>query len=317
MELDDAEQKCLEVAEKIVACLNDGEILKRYLAIKQKIYQTNSPSPQLSPHLKKVALDNRELKNELETLRRNIRDTTELEPYILSNLAHLQLKVLPEFQPNANSIAEACDALQKVVDAKTESNNIIRQKMTDDNAVLRDKISTMTVAANEELKQSRQRLLDADHKFRMKQRELQAQIEQIAQQIETEERKRTYYEEESAGIESSMEEKETVAKALMAQLKEAEKRSDVAEKRTNDLKRQAERYRRQLENIERDIDGQRATQRFGVADVDDEELSELRDIEAEVARLIKENERLSLDLKKKRLITSNVDLTELSAISKL
>ena len=315
MDLEDPEQKCLEVAEKIIACLNDGEILKRYLAIKQKIYQTNSASPQLSPHLKRVALENRELANEVERLRQSITDARELEPWILANLAALQTKVLPEFQPSSSSIDEACEALQKVVDAKTESNNIIRQKMTDDNGILRDKISTMTAAANDELKQSRQRILDADHKFRVSQKELMKQIAQINESVEEQERKASDCDEENAGIEEAIEEKETVAKSLMVRIKDAERRSSVAEKRATDLKRQADRYRRQVEAIERDIEGQRAVQRFGVADVDEEELARLREVEEEVAQLIKENEKLSLNLKKKKLMSGNVSVTELSSIS--
>ena len=315
MDLEDPEQKCLEVAEKIIACLNDGEILKRYLAIKQKIYQTNSPSPQLSPHLKRVALENRELANEVDRLRRTISEARELEPWVLANLVALQTKVLPEFQPSNGSIDEACEALQKVVDAKTESNNIIRQKMTDDNGILRDKISTMTAAANDELKQSRQRLLDADHKFRMSQKEIVNQIAQVNEAVEEKERKTTDCDEENASIEEAIEEKETVAKSLMVRIKDAERRSAVAEKRATDLKRQADRYRRQVEAIERDIEGQRAAQRFGVADVDEHELARLREVEDEVAQLIKETEKLSLNLKKRKLMSGNMSVTELSSIS--
>jgi hypothetical protein len=50
---------CLAVAEKVIGCLNDGKILHRYQAIKTCI--SDLRAPQLSPHLKLIAFEKREL----------------------------------------------------------------------------------------------------------------------------------------------------------------------------------------------------------------------------------------------------------------
>lgn len=317
MEGEDPEAKCLEVAERIIGCLNDGEILKRYLSIKQRIYQTQTQSPQLSPHLKRVALENRELSNQVEQLRQSLSTSQNLSEFVITQMEQLQKRILPEANIHAESFEEACSSLLQVVEAKSTSNNIIRQRVTDENAQLRDKISTMTAAANDELKLLRQKMLDSDHKFRMKQRDVQSQIDSINAEIESENEQISEFEEEMSNTESTMNEKQTIAKSLMSKLNSIERKSSVAEKRRNDLKRQAERMRRELETLERDIGGQRAVQRFGVADADEGELAQLREIEEEVAHLIKDNERLELELKKKKLIATNLDVTELSSISRI
>lgn len=319
MESEDPEAKCLEVAERIIGCLNDGEILKRYLSIKQRIYQTQTQSPQLSPHLKRVALENRELTNELEQCRASLSTTQTLSDFVISQMEQLQKRILPNAgdRIDSSSFEKACESLLEVVEAKSASNNFVRQRLTDENAQLRDKLSTMTAAANDELKLLRQKMLDSDHKFRTKQRETMNELDTINKEIESDVQQISEYEEEMATTENTMNEKQTIAKGLMSKLNGAERKSSVAEKRRNDLKRQADRMRRELETIEREIGTQRAAQRFGVCDADECELAQLREIEEEVAQLIKDNERLELDLKKKKLITTNLDVTELSSISRI
>jgi chromosome segregation ATPase len=310
---DDPTAKCLDVAEKVIGCLNDGEILRRYLTIKKRIYE--SRPAQLSPHLKRIALEKRELTNQLEGLRKSFANAATLESWILAQLEFMQKKVLPDSAFQRDSVDSACASLLQVVEAKAESNNVIRQRLTDENTTLRDRISSLKAATNEELQLSRKRLLDLDHKFRGKRQRIQATLTQCQSDIEKQVADHTEVEEESKQITASMDAKQIVAKELMTKLSDLEKKKALEDLRLRDLKRQCDRLRSENEAKEREIESQRAAQRFGVADADDRELVDLRTLEAEVAKLIQDNERLSLEVKKKRLVAGSLEVTEISSIS--
>jgi chromosome segregation ATPase len=305
--------KCLDVAEKVIGCLNDGASLRRYLAIKKRI--SESRAPQLSPHLKRIALEKRELTNQLESLRKLFADATTLESWVLVQLEFLQKKVLHESAFQGDSIDGACESLFQVIEAKSESNTVIRQRLTDENTTVRDRISSLRSMTDEELQLSQKRVLELNHTFRGKQQRLQATVAQCRSDIEKQIIDDTEVEEGNSQIIAEMDEKQIIAKELMTKLSELEKKKTIEDLRLRDLKRQFDRLRSENEAKEREIENQRAAQRFGVADSDDRELVELRRLEVEVAQLIQDNERMSLEIKKKRFVAGSLEFTEITSIS--
>jgi hypothetical protein len=222
---------------------------------------------------------------------------------------------MPEAHFNRDSIESAFSSLLDVIDAKSKSNEVIRQRMTDENATLRDKISARAALTNEELKIARQKMLENDHAARVRHQKMDRKINKLRTRLQQEEAGRDDLEDENRAIKLSIGKKEGEAKELMEKARDLERHASVAEHRLKDLKRQAERYRSENEGKDREIGTRRAAQRFGVADIADHELLELRRLEGEAARLIQENEALALELKKRRLLAGNVELTEVSSIS--
>jgi hypothetical protein len=306
----DAATRCLDVAEKIIGCLNDGEILRRYLAIKKRIYK--SRRPQLSPHLKGVALEKRDLTHQLELLRTSRASATSLESRLSSELSILHRKVLPDSDVPAAPFESACESLLRVVEAKTESNNIIRQRLTDESAGLRDKISSLNAMVNDELKLSRQRILDADCRFRPTRTKIQQSVEACRGVVGRRAKERDRAAAEKARIARSISEARGVLREFWPKLKDAGVRKGVAELRLMDLRRRGEGLRAENDAKGREIESRRASQRFGVTDISDRDVAELRRLEGEVARLVQESENLALDIRKKRLVAANVDATEAS-----
>ena len=67
--------------------------------------------------------------------------------------------------------------------------------------------------------------------------------------------------------------------------------------------------RSDFENKSQLIESKRAAQRFGTSDADPKEVEELKDLEAKIAKLAEENEVMQLELKKKKLSSSDNETT--------
>ena len=310
----DPEAKCLEVAERIIGCLNDGQILKRFQGIKRHIFDSNRQIPDIQGHLKAVVLENRELSRRLEELKEDRRTNRRLDEYALSIINQRIKETSPNPQSPQETIDAAVDNLLAVIDAREKASTIKRQQLTDENAVLRDKISKTEAVCNEEIKESRQRRLENDHKSRQRQKVIQQQISQLRTKIEQQSNKFDDVAEENQEIKNSMQEKKIVAEKLMEKLQDAEKKKEIDQKRLNDLRYQLERAETQVKAKEREIDAKRATQRFGIGDVSEAELEVIRSLETEISALYQENQAISLELKRRRLINTGFSTTEISKL---
>ena len=93
------------------------------------------------------------------------------------------------------------------------------------------------------------------------------------------------------------------------------KRKEVAERRLKDLRYSLERSVAQTKAKEREIESKRATQRFGINEANEDELEIIRELEKDIAELFQENQTVSLELKKRKLMSNSaLDLTEVSRI---
>ena len=103
-----AEKWCLEVAKKIIACLNDGAIIERFQSIKKNIFANsgNQNSSNIQSHLKKVSYENIELSNRLSELQQKAieRSQQDLNSYNIRVL-HVYINLVsPKPNNRANSI---------------------------------------------------------------------------------------------------------------------------------------------------------------------------------------------------------------------
>lgn len=302
----DPESKCLEVAEKIIGCLNEGAILKRFQEIKRNIIAQSQSMPDIQSHLKAVVLENREISKKLEELKSKIDSNTNLSDYSLSILNDYIAKTCPNPRPPETSIDEAISDLMDILDAREKASSVKRKQFTDENAALRDKISKIEAVTNEEIKRLRQRMLENDHKSRQNQKQLQTQISRIRAKVEQQSIKLDDLIEENQEIEKSMHEKKNIAESLMTKLQEAERRHGIDQKQLENLHFQLQRAENLVKAKEREIQAKRATQRFGIGDANEADLETIRNLEEEIASLYQENQELSLELKKKKLMPGGI-----------
>lgn len=313
--------RCLDLAEKIVAVLDGGEVHKKYLRLKEKIFRTVPQNLELDPHLKKIALENRELHRKLEDARESLKNTDSLETYVINEISKIQKKVLPKsIIDSGESIEDSIDQLQKIIDSKIESNSYIRNNLTLENNSLREKISSFTSSVNAELESIQSNHIELDHKHRTKAakvenhlKELEKEIQEITEQLE-------HVEEENADMESSLSAKESEQNAKQAALNEVQKRSLSESARLEQFRQTADRLSTELETRRNDILRKQASQRFSAQDPDPEDLEELVMLQNETETLEKENRALSQELKRKRLSLAGIDssdVTKLTSISGL
>ncbi|EAY14384.1 hypothetical protein TVAG_255760 [Trichomonas vaginalis G3] len=311
--------QCLDLAEKIIAVLDGGEVFKKYSRIKQKIYNNSPHNLDLDPHLKKIALENRDLQKQLEELRDSLKNSDTLENYIISGLQKIQAKVVPNStDQECTTIDEALQSLGRAIDSKLEANASIREQYTRSNTQLREKISTLMATTNEQLDKITNRHIEQDHQFRAKSEEIDAQIQELNSEIEEVNTKLKEITDQNNDILLDIKKVSSQASSLNKQLSEADKKNKIAMTRYKDLQSTAELLSTELETKTREIKMIRAQQRFNTMDVDEADIEELELIEAALAQLEEEHKKLELELKKRRLAatgTENSEVTKLSTIS--
>ena len=310
---------CLDLAEAILKVLDGGQVFKRYSNVKEKIFRTMPSNLELDPHLKKIALENRELHRKLEETRESLKNTESLESYVITEISKIQRKVLPKSDFDAHlSIDESIDALQKIIDSRIESNSFIRNNLTLENNSLREKISAFKSSVNSELETIRTNHIELDHRYRSKSAKVEQQLKQLEDEIASIKEELDRIEEENADMESSLSVKASEQKTKQNSLDDVEKRARSEEARLIEFRKTADRLATELETRTKDVLRKKAMQRFSATDPDPEELEELIMLENENESLEKENRALSQELKRRRLALStaeNNDVTKLSTLS--
>jgi len=308
--MDFAEQKVLELSEKILSALGDGSIYMKYLKIKEKAVSMSPGRVNLDVHLKRLALENRELNRKIAEVKATENSNETLENYVIGSLVQMRKDTLPDAKvPPPISLNDACEALIAIIDAKSESNMLLRQKYTNENSILRDKISNIQKSSTEELQKIHQRHIDIDHKSRAHQKKITDSYTRLTEEMKNLIVQIENIEEENAGIEDSINSYENQAKVLAQRLSEAESKRGMTKSRLIGLQKKANLLRSDFENKSQLIESKRAAQRFGTSDADPKEVEELKDLEAKIAKLAEENELMQLELKKKKLSSSDNETT--------
>ena len=316
--MSESTMRCLDLAEAILKVLDGGQVFKRYANVKEKIFRTMPSNLELDPHLKKIALENRELHRKLEETRESLKNTESLESYVISEISKIQHKVLPKSDIDTHlSIDESIDALQKIIDSRIESNSFIRNNLTLENNSLREKISSLKSSVNAELESIRSNHIELDHRYRSKSAKVEKHLKELEDEISSIKDELDKVEEENADMESSLSVKASEQKTKQTSLDDVESRARSEEARLMEFRRTADRLSIELETRTKEVLRKKAMQRFSSADPDPEELEELIMLENENETLEKENRALSQELKKRRLAisTADSDVTKLSTLS--
>lgn len=308
------EAACLNVAEKIIDCLSDKTIHERYLSLKEKIMNNHvNRGTGLKTHIQKLAIENRNYKKQLSHFQSMNQPQGDLNNWIMSQLYELQTKIIPDSRSMHSDILEdSLIALQKVVDSKVESFDRIRNALNEENSKYFDMISTKVVSFDDEarninrklslkqdqLKQYKTKVEEVLEKLNNEYNELEAKYNKIID-------KNNQLAEEISNIESNCQTQEN-------QLDHIEDKLKSSKKRHKGLKYQLDQIQSDCDSKNREIETQRAKQRFGIKDATPEELDYLKQLEEKVAKLINENEQYAFELKRKRMTMEPLERTEVS-----
>lgn len=308
------ETACLNVAEKIIDCLSDKTIHERYSTLKEKIMNNQvNRGTGLKIHIQKLALENRNYKAQLSHLQSMTQPQDDLNNWIMSQLYELQTKIIPDSRSMHSDILEdSLITLLKVVDSKVESFDRIRNALNEENSKYFDMISTKMVSFDDETRNINRRLSIKQDQFKQYKTKVEEVLEKLNNEyneLETKYNiildKNIQLTEEISNIESNSQKQEN-------QLDHIEDKLKSSKKRHKGLKYQLDQIQSDCDSKNREIEAQRAKQRFGIKDATPEELDYLKQLEEKVAKLINENEQYVFELKRKRMTMEPLERTEVS-----
>ncbi|KAH0792923.1 myosin-2 heavy chain [Histomonas meleagridis] len=150
---EDPQHKCLILAEKIIASLDDKDLVQRYFNLKKKIFDSqpkSAPVSQVYEHrinadkaysfYQSLSQENQRLKDEISRLSSqtpNFSDSPDNEP-IIEQLRQLESKILPTHSiPRSDTAVQEFESLKKVIEAKFDSLNFVRDKLRTENKRLK------------------------------------------------------------------------------------------------------------------------------------------------------------------------------------
>ena len=316
--MSEATLKCLETAEKILKCLSDESIYMKYEEIKNKYLTLDTRAVRAQNHLKLVTLQNRELaqkRDELITLSKQEGNT--LNEWSMNFIRKLEIQAYPLTEQNIRSpesFEEACEQLTDLLAAKQKASDEYRTQITIENARFRDKISSETARVTKAIDEFQQNVLSNDHQFRKKKAEYLAQIDKIQKKIDKIQETIEAKEDENERIHHFLSEQENEQESKALQYQSALAKKKKAKEQLKSLRSQVERYQSRCNAKKREIDEIRVSQRFGIATTNPESLTRLQEIELEVAELLKNKEKLTFEIKKKKYTNEN-ELTKLTSTS--
>lgn len=313
-------EKVLELAEKIISALGDGSIYEKYLKLKQKIISSSSISElsltnSLENHLKKIALENRELASRIEMISSAVKSDS-LSDYIITQLCELQAKVLPDVSPRyQHTVQEAAANLLQILNAKNKSNTYFRNSFTKKNNQIEQSINDIESKLNHEIETINNKLISSTKNYKSKEEAANSHLNSIEEEFQHLSRTLEATELENEKLENEVDYSKQDAKERLKILTEVTKKRDITVTRLNELKKKANLLKFEVEAKSKDVEKKRALQVYGL-DSDTKELEIIRNLEEEIAFLMIENEKLSLDVKRMRLTPVIIE-SEISSFSSL
>lgn len=312
--------KCIDTAEKILKCLSDNSIFAKYSDIKKKYLALETKTSRAQNHLKLVTLKNRELiQKRDELLNLTNKNDVSLAEWSKNYIRKLQIQTYPPTEQSIRppeTFDEACEQLTDIIIAKQKASDEYRNQITVENSHYRDKISSENAKVSKTINELQQASLSLDHAFRKKKEEHQRNLERLQKQIDFIHQQYEDFEEENERIQQFISDKESEqeTKALQYQMVMAKKKK--AKQQLKSLRAQAERYQTKCNAKQQEIDEVRLSQRFGISTADPDTIAHLQTIELQVAELLKTNERLSFEIKKRKY-SQESDLSKLTSTSSI
>ena len=328
----DPQSRCLALAEKIISSLNDPELVERYFNLKAKLLANVPPSsPTRHEELntdkayafyQSLAQENQKLKDEIAKLsaaKPDFKSDPENES-IAAKLRDLQRTILPNHNlPPKGDAVQELESLRKVVDAKLDSLNFVREKLRAQNQRLNSDFKEIERTLNAKNEAAREKEETERQDIERQERELALELSEAQRRLEEAKAKLQTTLDENARLRQQHSDTTAVLEGIEREEKETEQRIEDMEAQSENLFEEIEELKMELSKKTKELNALQTLQKFGV-EVDGGEI----EISDEIARLTKraetlraENAQMSFELKRleKRMNTTGSVLTTTDAIS--
>lgn len=326
----DPQTRCLALAEKIISSLNDPELVQRYFNLKTKLMANRPPqSPSVQQELntdkayafyQSLAQENEKLKTEIAKLssaKPDFREAPENES-IAVKLRDLQRAILPNqnLPPKGDAVQEL-DSLRKVVEAKLDSLNFVREKLRAQNQRLNNDFKEIERTMNAKIESAREKEEAERAEIESQEKALASELARAKQTLESTRERLQAAKEENARLRQHHSDTTALLESIEKEERETEERIEQMESESEVLFEEIEGLKVELSKKQRELNALQTLQKFGVeVSGDDTEISEeIERLTRKAEALRAENAQLTFELKRLEKRQSSTSLVSAEAIS--
>ena len=289
-----------ELAENVIKEVCDEEIFHKYMRIKQKILST-----EIDTKLIQIQQENENLKLKIEEIKQT-NQIRNIHEYVINELSKLEHQIIPDsILRTPITVQDACLNILDIIETRQESATISCKRLEQENNRIKARFEEMDLILEKELERYHQHNIDSHRAHEQYKIDCARRIEEIQYQYEDTEKQITATLDENKEIvksihnkEKLVEEKEIIKNQIM------EKATEV-ENKVSEIRRKAEIYRTQYELRERQINSIRNERHLSLKGAKPNEVKALTTLESQIAELVIEHEKLSLELKRCKLSPTN------------
>ncbi|OHT16874.1 hypothetical protein TRFO_41502 [Tritrichomonas foetus] len=310
----DPQLRCLALTEKIISSLNDPEIKKRYFNLKEKLLgsdfngsASDSESQQTSSDksyafYQSLAQENQRLKDQLAeiTLRKPDFSNDPENEVIAGQIRELERKILPThpLPPCGNAVQEL-ENLKKVISAKLDSLDFVRDKLRTENQRLKNDYREISQNLAKKIEAAKEKE-DIEHReIASQERALSEEIRKAQQELDSVTEKYRIANEENSKIRQKLNETLALQENIQKDSTETEKMISKMEEENANLFTEIEQLKTKLNIKTKELKSLQTLQKFGVEVSDDVDISEeILKLTRQRDSLKSENAQLSFDLKR-------------------
>jgi chromosome segregation ATPase len=311
----DPQMRCLALAEKIISSLNDPELVQRYFNLKAKLFAGRPESPPVSPSqseeiptdrayafYQSLAQENQKLREEIATLsarKPDFSDAPENES-LAAKLRDLQRRILPthNLPPKGDAVQEL-DSLRKVVDAKIESLNFIREKLRAQNQQLTNDYREIEQQSNLRIASAREKEETERQAIEAQQNELSAQYSQAQRDLEEATEQLQAAAEENARLRQKHSDTAALLESIEAEYQETERQIEQMESESEALVETIEQLRTDVSRKTKELNALQTLQKYRVDVAGDFEIAdEIQRLSQRAEELRAENTQMTFELKR-------------------
>lgn len=313
----DPQLRCLDLLEKIINSLNDTEIRDRYFNLKDRILgesATSSSSSFLTPEsqiknsekiyglYQTLSQENQRLKDQLAEIsfrKPDFSDDPENE-VIAAQLRELERKVLPTHQlPPCGNAVQELETLKRVIDAKLNSLEFVRDKLRSENQRLKNDYRNISSSMAQKISVAKEKEDIEQREILSQERSLNEQIEKAQKELEDVTNKYNIANEENSKIRQKLNETIAIQERMKKDSTETEEMIQQMEKENAELFAEIGQLKIQLNIKSKELTSLQTLQKFGVEVSDDIDISdEIQKLTKQRDSLKAENDQLHFDLKK-------------------
>jgi chromosome segregation ATPase len=305
--------RCLSLAEKIISALNDPELVERYFSFKTKLFQSRgqhiAPSPEYAPEIntdraygfyQSLAQENQKLKDEIAELSAKKPDFSHApeNETIAAKLRELQRAILPKHKlaPKGDAVQEM-DSLRKVIEAKLDSLNYLREKLRNDNQRLTADFREIERSLASKIEAAKEKEEIEKQAIESQERELSQELASAERELEDLTNQLHDAEEENQKLRQQHSDTTALLESMEAEQEETERQIEHMETESENMFEEIERLKLELSKKSKELNALQTLQRFGV-EGDVEISSEIERLNKKAERLRSDNAQMSFELKR-------------------